>query len=310
MVKQAQSDAAEFIHSLNMNGLHGRMLVAPASNKRAKREILLLYGHHAQLERWWGLVQNLQTYGPVTMPDLPGFGGMDPFTTIGQKPTIDAYADYLASFIKLRFKKRPITIVGVSFGFVVATRMLQKYPEIAGRVNLVVSMVGFMHKDDFLYSPTKRRVFRGLTRLIAARPLPSINKLLFREGIIGGLYARLGNGKIRLAETSPEFFKELVAYETKLWRMNDVRTHWLTTHEFLNLDNCGKKLDMDVWHVAASHDTYFNNEFVEQHMRVVFADYHRSTMHSKSHTPHLLGDKKDMAVMVPPPLRARLRRKV
>jgi hypothetical protein len=67
---------------------------------------------------------------------------------------------------------------------------------------------------------------------------------------------------------------------------------------------------MDVWHVAASHDTYFNNEFVEQHMRVVFADYHRSTMHSKSHTPHLLGDKKDMAVMVPPPLRARLRRKV
>ena len=66
MVKQAQSDAAEFIHSLNMNGLHGRMLVAPASNKRAK-EILLLYGHHAQLERWWGLVQNLQTYGPVTL---------------------------------------------------------------------------------------------------------------------------------------------------------------------------------------------------------------------------------------------------
>lgn len=302
---------AQYIQTLNMNGLHGRMLVAPASNKRAKREMLLLYGHHAQLERWWGLVQNLQTYGPVTMPDLPGFGGMDSFAHIGKKPTIDSYADYLAAFVKLRYKKRPLTIVAISFGFAVATRMLQKYPEIAGRVQLVVSMVGFMHRDDFVYSPLKRQIFRGFTRGFAVRPVPQIIRYgLLNEKVIGGIYARLGNGKIRLAETSPEFFEQLVKYETKLWRINDVRTHWLTTAEFLNIDNCGAKLDIPVWHVASSNDTYFNNEFVEQHMRVVFSDYNRSTMNSKSHTPHLLGDKKDMAVMVPVALRARLRRKV
>ena len=99
-------------------------------------------------------------------------------------------------------------------------------------------------------------MFRGLTGLIAARPLPSINKLLFTE-IIGGLYAWQWQNPA--SRNLARIFKELVAYETKLWRINDVRTHWLTTHEFLNLDNCGKKLDMDVWHVAASHDTYFNN---------------------------------------------------
>ena len=78
------------------------------------------------LERWWGLVQNFNEYGAVTMPDLPGFGGMDSFYTIGRRPTIDAFADYLAAFIKLRYKRKRITIVGISFGFLVATRMPSK----------------------------------------------------------------------------------------------------------------------------------------------------------------------------------------
>ena len=77
MAKKVTPEAADYIQPLNMNGLTGRMLRAPATRKNAKREMLLLYGHHALLERWWGLVENLQEFGAVTMPDLPGFGGMD-----------------------------------------------------------------------------------------------------------------------------------------------------------------------------------------------------------------------------------------
>ncbi|HEU4609283.1 MAG TPA: hypothetical protein VFS31_14300, partial [Chitinophagaceae bacterium] len=93
---------AEHILPLNINGLQGRMLRMPAK-KRTNKEILLIYGHHATLERWYGLVENLSEYGNVTMPDLPGFGGMQSFKKAGRKPDIDAFADYLAAFIKLRY---------------------------------------------------------------------------------------------------------------------------------------------------------------------------------------------------------------
>src|SRR6478609_3672604 len=97
--EKTEPSPADFIQPLYINGMNGRMLHAPAT-KNGKREMLLIYGHHAMLERWWGLVQTLQEFGTVTMPDLPGFGGMDSFYSIGRKPTIDAYADYLASFVK------------------------------------------------------------------------------------------------------------------------------------------------------------------------------------------------------------------
>ena len=60
------------------------MMYVPGPKNR-DRNILLIYGHHAMLERWWGLVENLNLYGTVTMPDMPGFGGMDSFSKIGQK---------------------------------------------------------------------------------------------------------------------------------------------------------------------------------------------------------------------------------
>lgn len=310
MAKKVQHEPAEYIHALNMNGLKGRMLRAPATRKTAKREILMTYGHHALLERWWGLIENLQEFGTVTMPDLPGFGGMDSFAKIHQPPTIDNYADYLAAFIKLTYKRRRITIVGISFGFVVATRMLQKYPDMAKRVDLVVSMVGFMHRDDFLFPPLKRKTFIKATRVIAAHPLAwTIRYAALNKFVIRNIYARLGAGKRRFLEMDPMQFDTLMDFEVRLWQANDVRTHWMTTSEFLNLDNCKTRIDLPVWHVSSSGDHYFNNTFVEQHMRVVFNDYTNEVMQSAAHTPSVLGDKKELSIMVPPGLRKVLRRK-
>lgn len=310
MAEKHIPEAADYIQPLDMNGLTGRMLRAPAARKTAKREILLLYGHHALLERWWGLVENLQDFGTVTMPDLPGFGGMDSFAKIHVRPTIDNYADYLAAFIKLTYKRRRYTIVGISFGFVVATRMLQKYPEMAKRVDVVVSLVGFMHHDDFWFTPRKRQVLVKATRVIAAHPLAwLIRYTALNKFVIRNIYARLGAGKRRFLEMDPMEFDTLMDFEVKLWQSNDVRTHWLTTSEFLNIDNCTQKIDLPVWHVSSSGDHYFNNEFVEQHMRVVFNDYSRGVMKSHAHTPSVLGNKKEMSIMLPAALRKVLRRK-
>ncbi len=301
---------ADYIVPLNMNGLQGRMLRMPAP-KNHNRQILVLYGHHAMLERWWGLMQNLNEYGAVTMPDMPGFGGMDSFAKIGQKPTIDNYADYLAAFIKLQYKRRRVTIIGISFGFVVVTRMLQRYPELAKRVDLLVSLVGFMHRDDFLFKPRSQFMMRYATRFFATHPMAFFIRYAgLNPFVLKKLYAKLPAAKRRFIEVGPEEFSAMLEFEVKLWQANDVRTHWLTTSEFLHLDNCQKQVPLDVWHVGSQHDHYFDNAIVQEHMLVVFKSCTQLLTGTKAHTPSVLADKKGLAVMLPRKLRQALAKDV
>jgi pimeloyl-ACP methyl ester carboxylesterase len=294
---------ADYIVPLNMNGLQGRMLHMPAPRGK-NREMLLLYGHHALLERWWGLVQNLNEYGAVTMPDMPGFGGMDSFHKIGEKPTVDKFADYLAAFIKMRYKQRRVTIIGISFGFVVATRMLQRYPALCKRVDLVVSMVGFMHQDDFLFPPARRKLMSRGARLFSLPPVATFIRYACLNGpVIKSIYARMPAGKRRFLEMDPAEFEVMIDFEVRLWQCNDVRTHWRTTSEFLLLDNCKSAIPLPIFHVASKGDHYFNNDFVKEHMLVVFTSYQQAVMDTLAHTPSIIADKKGLAVMVPRALR-------
>jgi len=302
-VSKTEQSPDDFIMPLNMNGLQGRMLHMPAPKNR-NREILLIYGHHALLERWWGLAQNLNTYGAVTMPDLPGFGGMDSFRKIGKKPTIDNFADYLAAFIKMQYKRRRVTIVGISFGFVVATRMLQRYPELAKKVDFVVSIVGFMHQEDFALKPWEQFAARNVSRVIG-RPGPAflVRYAFLNSWFIKSMYVHWGRSKRRFAGTPPEVFDEMLDFELRLWQSNDVSTHWTTTAEFMRLDNCKKRVPLPVWHVTSKNDHYFNNIVVEQHMRTVFSDYHQAVADLQAHTPSIVATRKEMGVLVPPALR-------
>ena len=166
---------SDYIMPLEMNGLVGRMLHIPSETKN-NTEILFIYGQHSSLERWWGLIQFLNHYGPVTVPDLPGFGGMESFYKIKSKPTIDNYADYLAAFMKMRYTHKKVAIVGLSFGFVIVTRMLQRYPELTKHIRLLVSLVGFTHADDFRFTKRRYLFYRILTKTVSYR----LTALIFR----------------------------------------------------------------------------------------------------------------------------------
>ena len=303
MNKKPSQNPADYIVPLNMNGLQGRMLQMPAPAGK-KREILFVYGHHSSLERWFGLAQVLNRYGTLTMPDLPGFGGMQSLYKIGQKPSIDALADYLAAFVKMRYKRRRVTIVGMSFGFVVATRMLQRFPDLAKKVDLLVSIVGFAHKDDFIFSKTRYWLYR-LGTSVFRQPLASnfFHGVCLSPGILRTVYSRTKSAKIKLADMSPEEVQQMMDIEVWLWRNNDVRTYMYTTSQFLTFDNCKQQIDMPVWHVAVKQDHFFNNTTVEQHMRVIFSDFHGMTIDMTKHAPTVIANAKDAAPFIPPKLR-------
>lgn len=271
MVRNIETpDIAQFIAPLNMNGLQGRMMVAPALKNR-RRDILVVSGHHTKLEQWWDLVQKLQAYGTVTMPDLPGFGGMQSFRRIGKQPTVDNYADYLSAFVKMRYKHRRVTIIGVSFGFVVVTRMLQRYPELVGRVDILVSLAGFVHRDDFLITAGQRRILGVVARLISVRPLAwMLRHTVFALPKTYGLYDKLPVGQRRLL--SMDSFAEYhpIASEKMLWRLNDLSSHWRVISSCMQIDNCHKKIDLPLWHICTQQGGFIDESVTKQHILIIY----------------------------------------
>lgn len=303
MAKKKERRPAEFIVPLEMNGLNGRMLHLPAP-KNHSREILFVYGHHSTLERWWGVVQDLNRYGAVTMPDLPGFGGMESFYKMGERPTIDAMADYLAAFIKMRYKRRRFSVAGLSFGFVVVTRMLQRYPELAKKVDILVSVVGFAHEDDFIFTKPRMLTYRSGARFFSWL-LPSIffRNVLLHPLALRAVYARTYNARQKFESVDASKRKQIMDFEIHLWHQNDVRTHMATSAEFLRLDNCQRRVDVPVHHVSVKADRYFNNHMVEQHLQVIFSDFTGYESKMDNHAPSIIADVKTAAPLLPKKLR-------
>ncbi len=288
-----------YVVPLNMNGLRGRMLKMPPP-KGKKREILLIYGHHASLERFYSLAQVINDYAGVTLPDLPGFGGMDSFYKIHEKPDIDTMADYLASFIKLRYKNKHFSISAISYGFTVVTRMLQRYPEIASQVDLLISVVGFTNKDELMFTKNRYRFYYWLASFFKHKlPGAFFHNVILHPSILRTFYSRTHNAKHKFADLDAAGKEDLTDFEIHLWRINEIRTYMTTTLTMLTLDNTQKKVNLPVWHIYVASDNYFNNILVEENMHKIFTDYRPIKAPIKSHMPNVTAGKEEASTLFP-----------
>lgn len=303
MAKTKSLKSDDYIFPLNINGLEGRMLRLPPQ-KGAKKEILFIYGQHSSLERWWGLALEFNKMGGVTMPDLPGFGGMTSLYKIGHKATVDELADYLAAFVKLKYRNKKVVIAGMSLGFVIATRMLQRYPELTKKVDLLISIVGFAHKDDFIFTKKRHFTYRWGATLFSRRfPAWVFQNVFLQPFYLRRVYHRSHNGKEKFAEMSGDEFDRTMDMEIELWSINDIRTQMQTSREMLTLNNCTKRVELPVYHVAARKDRYFDNARVEEHFRLIFKDYQVLYTRAPSHAPTVIATAREAAPFIPVGLR-------
>jgi pimeloyl-ACP methyl ester carboxylesterase len=305
MNQKTALNPADYILPLYMDGLSGRMLRLPTPSARKKREILFVYGHHTSLERIFGVAEYLNKFGSVTVPDLPGFGGMDSFYKIDEKPTLDSMADYLAAFIKMRYRNKRFSVAGYSLGFMIVTRMLQKYPEIAKKVDIVVSCAGFASKDDFVFRKRNFLIFNWGSWLFSHRlPAAFLRIFVLRKYIIKTAYKIVENKHSKLKDANDEERAKRVAFEIGLWQNNDIRTYMYMGLIMFRLNLVGRHVDLPVHHVSIDGDRYFDNAKVEQHMREIYNDCFMYKAHqAKTHSPSVIGTAEEAAPYIPPALR-------
>lgn len=293
----------DYIQPLLMNGLEGRMLHMPAP-KGKSREMLFVYGHHASLERQFGVMQVLNRYGSVTMPDLPGFGGMEPLYKIGLKPSIDNLADYLAAFVKMRYKRKKVTIIAMSLGFAITTRMLQRCPELTKKVELLVSVVGFTHHDEFVFSKRNFYLMRYGASFFSNRIPAYIGKnLALRPSLIRATYALVADKNVKLKDADEAERKKRIDFEVHLWQVNDIRTYMDTSVSMFKLNLVNERVNLPVYHIGVDDDRYFDNHVVEQHLAVIYDKVNIIKTSFKNHGPTVIADAAAASVFIPPRLK-------
>ena len=268
------------------------MLILPAKGSR-QVNILLIYDRNVILENYIGLAQVLGRYGNVSMPDLPGFGGMDSFFKVNRKPILDNFADYLASFVKLRFKRRRFVVVGCGFGFVIATRMLQRYPELAKRVDLSISLGGYSTSNDFSMSRLQKTVNLQLSKILSVW-LPY---KLSRMAYVGSPLTSM----IRLVNAD-------VLHTVPVRNLRNRRTMIATLSWLMDFSNCDDRLAIDALHVSYLKDVRFKHNNVEQHMGVTYAHVTRMNVRKGLLTYEALSTRRLASTMLPRRVKQELRR--
>jgi hypothetical protein len=183
--------------------------------------------------------------------------------------------------------------------------MLQRYPDLSKRVDVLVSLAGFAHRDDFTMSRTRLHFYRLGARALTLRlPAWLFRQVCLRPFVLEQVYAHSvapGQEPLKRSKRRP------LDYDIKLWRQNDVRTHMATLAAMLAVDNCQAQIDLAVWHVSMRADRYVNNHIVEQHLKVIFRDYHHAS--AKASVYNLQTANRSAAVAVlPTKLRRRLAR--
>lgn len=270
MTKKYNQNINDFTEPYYINGLAGRCLIANSRTTKQK-QILFVHDLLDSLENSWNLINDLRSFGTVSSVDLPGLNDMKSFKSIGYAIDFDNYADYLATFVKLRFKRGKIIMVGKGLGFSIITRMLQKYPEIRKRVTTVASINGYVHHDDFILNNKYADIYRALCHLLSIKTVAHVysrcisnshvwNKLDSINPRYKFLFYGILNDKANSSSTRI------------LFRNCDPVTRIKLIEQILELDNCQSRLNIKVLH-AYSKSELINISVQRQHLQIAYKDY-------------------------------------
>ena len=311
MNQPAADDFADHVYDLEIDGLKGRCWRAPAIyEEMAGSTLLVAYGHHSSLERTRGLAQYMRRFGRVVIPDLPGFGGMDSFYRSGRKPTLDNYADYFKACFDTELERgRPVVLVGFSFGFLVVTKFLQKYPEYRSSVRAVVAVVGFAHRDALEFSPSRRRLYISLAKIIRTKSgSAAFRHLCLSRPVLRLVYARTYMARHKFADRSEEEKRRFMDMEISLWHLNDPRTWAFTSILMLTVDLTSENTGLDLHHLIVSGDQFLNAAANEAALQKIYNTVMVFNVDSPTHAPSVIASPEEIAAIMPDALAEALKR--
>ncbi len=285
----------DYIHPLNVNGLECRYLFIPARSKRIKSNLLIIYDLNSNIEKWFGYLTALSRFSNITMIDLPGLGGADSFFSIGICPNLDNMVSYLSSVIKLKFRRKKLSILGIGYGFAVVTKMLQDNPDILSKVNNLISINGYTHFEDFnLNLFNKIKIY--------------LNYIYSKSKLMTSMVASIRKSNYYLVKKYDDnFFKKylgvkfpyLKQFAIDLDKSIDFRTENVIKFDVLKLDLCShNKINKPLWVMNVAPSKKYLSNRAEQHLKVIYSNYNYLNLRIRK-MPYLINDEKFGLKLIP-----------
>lgn len=133
--------------------------------------------------------------------------------------------------------------------------------------------------------------------------------LVLSGPVIKGFYNLIGTGHSKMKDARDnEVRKQRIEAEVKLWHINDLRTRMRTMRDMFKVDLCSRgSVDLPVYHVYVDGDRYFDNQVVEQHMRIIYKDFIGLETSIKGHMPSIVATAKEAEPFVPRKLKRLLK---
>lgn len=243
------------------------------------------------IEMMTPLANVLSEYGDVTVPDLPGFGGMTNFYSIGKTPNLDTYADYLSAFIKLRYKKNRLTLFGVGFGYSLLVHTLQKHPDLCSKVDIVGGINGLLHHEDIRQTNLSRnfnlvrRSFQGLPLLRSIAKATTFQPQAIKTQL-----------QINKIDLDDDFLQSVV----NSWQSVHVKTLRQLQKAELRLDLCQQNLKTKSYNLELpSIYRDIDTGKAEAHAEIVFSSANYTKSRIEKDLLCVLGDQKLLNAQLP-----------
>ncbi|MEK9196420.1 MAG: hypothetical protein AAB914_03570, partial [Patescibacteria group bacterium] len=224
------------------------------------------------------------------------------FYDINMKPTLENYADYLASFIKIKYKDKKYTIMAMSFSFLIVTRMLQKYPNMSNNVDCIFSFVGFTHYKDFKLKKRYINMIKLTAKMFSGKITSGIFRYTFLlSPIIATSYFVVSRKHAKMSGVGFKELRRRIRAEIKLWHINDVRTRMKTILTMFCVDLCeyNQRINHKVYHIFVSKDVYVDQYMTEQHMNVIYDDYEAIESPMNAHMPSIVATADEASQFIP-----------
>ena len=287
------------------------METSSTEKTQSNHKILFLYGSQALLERYKAITENFSEYGEVITPDLPGLGGMDSFYKIGMVPTIDNYADYVAAVIAYKFKNNEsFTIVGFSFGMQIATNLLQRYPDLAPRVGLLVSMFGVVDSESIKFARHTRVLYRPLLKIMGTPFLSGLGSVVMASPLFGWTVRRLRTGQLKQypdIQANPAMIAPIIDMELRMWRTNDIRTAAYSWLQFLAYKAPTNTVNLKLVHIFAPVDKYVDHaKLIEKFSSIYQGGVEEYQADVVKHSPYVTAGASEVKDTIPTEVRKQL----
>ncbi len=291
----------ELIHPIEINGLTGRMVVLAAHDiKKRDHKIVMLGGHHTAHERTISFGHFLQQFGTVYMIDLPGFGGMNSFQTVGMPISYESYATYLKDVLKKYNLTEDVTVFAVSIALQFMTRMFQMFPETVGWFRNCVGFVGFTCAKDFNIKQPKKFLI-SMIALVGSNPIGLfVLRIFYLNRFCLGVYMYVFHlFKKKMQSDDPDMQKKMLQMEKYLWLNNDQQTHATMTRAMFSVDlrdfSGSEPIPITLKNVVAKDDQYFDITEVRKNASDLYAQYEEYTIRLGAHMPSMLSGVDEVA---------------